>query len=181
MLSHFPPPTQSTKHFVDCCGGGGCVALNAPGYDRITYNDVYGEVTNFFSVLRDPATSDKLLVQLELTPFSRGELATAQDRGHSDKIERARRFWVRCHQSFGGFETNSTWKVSRRQEDSPSVSNARAVARLPFVSTLVQRWNIENRDVFKVIDFYDAPTTLFYLDPPYDTIAISRCSRASAG
>ena len=98
MLSHFPPPTQATKHFVDCCGGGGCVALNAPGYDRITYNDVYGEVTNFFSVLRDPATSDKLLVQLELTPFSRGELATAQDRGHSDKIERARRFWVRCHQ-----------------------------------------------------------------------------------
>ena len=47
------------------------------------------------------------------------------------------------------------------------MSNARAIARLPFIAPLLKRWHIENRDIFELIDFYDLPTTLFYVDPPY--------------
>ena len=41
LLQYFPPPSEQTKHFVDCCGGSGAVALNCPDYVKVTYNDIW--------------------------------------------------------------------------------------------------------------------------------------------
>lgn len=136
---------------------------------------IYGELVNLFRVLRDPETSGKLIEQLELTPFARAEWELAQVRGHPDLIERARRFWVRVNQSFLGNESGKGWGVSRNQHSCLSDGaeyyitkyNVNRIARLPYITPLLQRWHIENRDVFKLIDFYDTPTTFFYVDPPY--------------
>lgn len=174
LLQYFPPPSEQTKHFVDCCGGGGAVALNCPDYAKVTYNDIYGELVNFFRVLRGRETSGRLIEQLELTPYARAEWELAQERGHPDLIERARRFWVRVNQSFQGLEQRDQWGVSINDHCFPDGGarlrarcNARAIALLPYIAPLLQHWHLENRDVFKLIDFYDTPTTLFYVDPPY--------------
>ena len=63
-----------------------------------TYNDIDGEVANFFRVLRDH--KKKLIEAIGLTPFSREEFHIAcQDFGsHLSELERARRFFVRARQ-----------------------------------------------------------------------------------
>jgi DNA adenine methylase len=63
-----------------------------------TYNDIDGEVVNFFRVLRDQ--QEELIKAIGLTPFSREEFRIAAEEsldGISD-LERARRFFVRARQ-----------------------------------------------------------------------------------
>lgn len=167
ILSHFPPPSKTTEQLFDCCGGSGAIALNAPKYRQIFYNDLYGEAVNFFRTLRNPECRDELILQCLLTPFSREELKTAQEKNHPCPIERARRFYARCQQSFGGQENLGQWKVSRASTKRcpPDIYNN--TIRLPEIAKMISEWNIENMDVFKLIDKYDDPVTLFYIDPPY--------------
>src|SRR5437868_11890178 len=62
-------------------------------------NDLDGEVTNFFSVLRDqPAELARLV---GLTPWSRDELACAEERAGLTPLEWARRTAVYWWQSVG--------------------------------------------------------------------------------
>ena len=63
-----------------------------------TYNDIDGEVVNFFRVLRDQKRA--LLEAIGLTPFSREEFEKAislSTKGISD-LEKARRFFIRARQ-----------------------------------------------------------------------------------
>ena len=77
---HLPFLTQSMPsdmtHFVDVFGGGGHVVLNAPdNFKYRVYNDIDGEVVNFFQVLRD--NPYELIDRISLTPYARDELADA--------------------------------------------------------------------------------------------------------
>ena len=57
--------------------------LNRPPSPIETYNDLDGEVVNFFRVLRDQP--DELIRRIALTPFSREELRVAcAARGRDD-------------------------------------------------------------------------------------------------
>ena len=88
IIEHFPP------HFcyLEPCGGSAGVLLNkAPSAVEI-YNDLDGEVVNFFRVLRN-GHSGELIDAIRLTPYSREELNHA--RPVKDPVERARRFLVR--------------------------------------------------------------------------------------
>src|SRR5207247_770529 len=74
-------------HFTHHCepfGGSAAVLINRPPSPVETYNDLDGEVVNFFECLRDHG--DKLIHAISLTPFSRQELvqALAPEYGLSD-------------------------------------------------------------------------------------------------
>src|ERR1043165_5222323 len=63
------------KHYCEVFGGSAAVLINRPPASVETYNDLDGEVVNFFECLRD---NGKDLVRLiSLTPFSRVELVKA--------------------------------------------------------------------------------------------------------
>src|SRR2546426_10167409 len=67
-------PTHFT-HYCEVFGGSAAVLINRPPAPAETYNDLDGEVVNFFECLRDHG---KDLVRLiSLTPFSRVELVKA--------------------------------------------------------------------------------------------------------
>lgn len=67
-------PTHFT-HYCEVFGGSAAVLINRPPAAVETYNDLDGEVVNFFECLRDHG---KELVRLiSLTPFSRAELVRA--------------------------------------------------------------------------------------------------------
>lgn len=70
-----------------------------------TYNDIDGEVVNFFRVLREQ--KDALIEAIGLTPFSREEFRTAIAIQEEDlsELERSRRFCPRTT-SKNRFSTN---------------------------------------------------------------------------
>src|SRR5438128_6794538 len=92
------PLLPKTRHFCEPFAGSAAVLLNRVPSPVETYNDVDGEVVNFFRVLRDQ--HEELIRLIGLTPFAREELKVAAEEPieHLTDLERARRFFVRARQ-----------------------------------------------------------------------------------
>jgi len=172
-LDWLRPLLPSCHHYCEPFAGSAALLLNRPPSPIETYNDVDGEVCNFFRVLRD--TPEELSRLIGLTPFSREEFSVActLDPGVS-AVERARRFYVRARQVRTGLAQTATvgrWancKNTTRAGMSGVVSRwLGGVTALPEIAERLLRVQIENRPAIDVISLYDAPETLFYCDPPY--------------
>src|SRR5438270_9532230 len=91
------PLLPDCYHYCEPFAGSAAVILNRKPSPVETYNDLDGEVVNFFRVLRDE--KERLIEAIGLTPFSREEFAVACVLDLSaDPLERARRFYVRARQ-----------------------------------------------------------------------------------
>jgi len=91
------PLLPDCHHYCEPFAGSAAVMLNRKPSPIETYNDLDGEVANFFRVLRDE--KDKLVEAIGLTPFSREEFALACEIDPEvEPLERARRFYVRARQ-----------------------------------------------------------------------------------
>ena len=66
-----------------------------------TVNDLDGEVVNFFRVIRDPESREKLQEWIAYTPYARQIYDEAVQNDHGDSIERAACFAVKSMQSHG--------------------------------------------------------------------------------
>lgn len=169
LLPLLPP----CHHYCEPFGGSAAVLLNRPPSPVETYNDIDGEVVNFFRVLREQ--KDALIEAIALTLFSREEFALACKLDPSlPPLERARRFYVRARQVRTGLAQTATlgrWancKQTSRAGMSGVVSRWRGgIEDLPAIAERLLRVQIENRPALEVIELYDSPQTLFYCDPPY--------------
>lgn len=168
------PLLPHTTHYCEPFGGSAAILINRKPSPVETYNDLDGEVVNFFKVLRD--NSEELIRLIGLTPFARQELrdaVTASDVPLTD-LERARRFFVRARQVRTGLAQTASegrWahcKLTSRAGMAGAVS--RWLGSVEGLSEIVQRLlrvQIENAPAVEVIRRYDSPETLFYCDPPY--------------
>jgi len=168
------PLLPKTKHYCEPFAGSAAVLINREPSPVETYNDIDGEVSNFFRVLRDHR--DELIEAIGLTPFSREEfkLAIEHPNGNISDVERARRFYVRARQVRTGLAQTASigrWahcRLTSRAGMSGAVSRwLGAVDQLPYIAERLLRVQIENDDALEVIQRYDSPDTLFYCDPPY--------------
>jgi DNA adenine methylase len=167
------PLLPSCHHYCEPFAGSAAVLLNRTPSPVETYNDLDGEVVNFFRVLRD--TKEKLVEAIGLTPFSREEFATAcrLDEELTD-FERGRRFYVRARQVRTGLaQTASVGRWANCMNTSRSGMSGvisrwlGGVEDLPLIAARLIRVQIENRPAANVISLYDSKETLFYCDPPY--------------
>ena len=69
------PLLPDAQHYCEPFGGSAAVLINRAPSPVETYNDLDGEVVNFFRVLREQ--KDALIEQIGLTPFSREEFELA--------------------------------------------------------------------------------------------------------
>ncbi|MCI0487605.1 MAG: DNA adenine methylase [Blastocatellia bacterium] len=167
------PLLPECHHYCEPFGGSAAVLLNRDPSPVETYNDVDGEVCNFFRVLR--TGRDELVEAIALTPFSREEFAIACEIDPSlSAVERARRFYVRARQVRTGLAQTASigrWancKNTSRAGMSGVVSRwLGGVEALPEIAERLLRVQIENRPAIEVIRLYDSRETLFYCDPPY--------------
>jgi len=173
-LSWLLPLLPYTHHFCEPFSGSAAVLLNRSPSPVETYNDLDGEVTNFFRVLRD--NKEELIEAIGLTPFSREEfdLAVSPLADNISDLERSRRFFIRARQSRTGLAQTASlgrWancKQTSRRGMSGVVSRwLGSVESLPEVAERLLMVQIENRPAIEVIKLYDSPDTLFYCDPPY--------------
>ena len=166
---------NDARHFCDVFGGSAAVLLNREPAPVETYNDLDSELVNFFATLRHSEMGERLLREIALTPFSREELTLACTPEEGlEPVERARRFYVRARQTRTGLaQTSSAGRWAHCVLTSRS-GMAGAVSRwiggidgLPTIVDRLMRVQIDNAPALEVIQRYDTPDTLFYLDPPY--------------
>lgn len=168
------PLLPECHHYCEPFSGSAAVLLNRDASAVETYNDIDGDVVNFFRVLRD--SSEEIIKAISLTPFSREEYNQSiygSNEGISD-IERARRFYIRARQTRTGLAQTASlgrWancKNTSRAGMSGVVSRwLGGVEALEGIAHRLIRVQIENRPAVDVIRLYDSPGTLFYCDPPY--------------
>lgn len=168
------PQLPESHHYCEPFAGSAAVLLNRAPSPVETYNDIDGDVVNFFRVLRDQP--EEIARAIALTPFSREEFYIAIN-GSTQGItplERARRFFVRARQARTGLAQTATlgrWancKNTSRSGMSGVVSRwLGGVDGLGPIAERLARTQIENRPALDVIRLYDDAGTLFYCDPPY--------------
>jgi DNA adenine methylase len=164
IISHFP----EHKNYVEPCGGAASVLLRKPRSKLETYNDLDGNVVNFFQVLRDQP--DELIRKIKLTPWARAEKELSIQPS-SDPVEKARRFFVSMWQGMQGghyAKEGNTWRVqhhcdSRGNYDLLHLQEENLIK----VASRFLDMQIENQPAQDVIKRYDNTDTLIYFDPPY--------------
>lgn len=168
------PLLPKAHHYCEPFGGSAAVLVNRSPSPVETYNDLDGEVANFFRMLRD--RKEDLIEAIALTPFSREEffIACQPPKKRISNLERARRFFVRARQVRTGLAQTASlgrWancKNTTRSGMSGVVSRwLGSVEHLPEIAERLLRVQIENRPAQEVIELYDSDETLFYCDPPY--------------
>lgn len=173
-LNWLLPLLPEATHYCEPFGGSAAVLLNRKPALVETYNDIDGEVVNFFRVLRDK--QEALIKAIGLTPFSQEELRIAVEESieNLSELERARRFFVRARQVRTGLAQTASvgrWahcKLTSRAGMAGAVS--RWLGSVEGLAEIVQRLlrvQIENSTAIEVIKRYDSEETLFYCDPPY--------------
>jgi DNA adenine methylase len=163
IIEQFPPH----KTYVEPFGGAASVLLNKVPSGVEVYNDLDQRLTRLFQVIRDHGA--EFHRRLSLTPYSEVEFVESTH-PVEDVIEQARRDFVRWRQSIGGRGDGFSLTLHRvRREMADVVSGylsaidselPKIIERLSTVQTLC-------RPATSVIEKYDSPETLFYLDPPY--------------
>ena len=173
-LNWLLPLLPEAHHYCEPFGGSAAVLLNRMPSPVETYNDVDGEVVNFFRVLREQ--KDALVECIGLTPFSREEFSKAILGANEPltELERARRFFVRARQTRTGLAQMASIGRWANCKNTSRAGMAGVISRwlgsvesLPEIAMRLLRVQIENRPALDVIKLYDSPGTLFYCDPPY--------------
>lgn len=168
------PLLPKTTHYCEPFGGSAAVLINREPSPVETYNDIDGEVVNFFRVLRDE--KNNLIRAIAFTPFSRREfeLSISQPIQELSNLERARRFFIRARQVRTGLAQTASsgrWAhclLTSRAGMAGAVSRwLGSVDDLSMIVQRLQRVQIENCPAIEVIQRYDSEETLFYCDPPY--------------
>ena len=167
------PLLPGCHHYCEPFAGSAAVLLNRQPSPVETYNDLDGEVVNFFRVCRDDG--DALTRVIALTPFSREEFALACTLAPElSPLERARRFYVRARQVRTGLAQTASLGRWGNCVDTSRAGMSGIISRfmggvemMPEIALRLLRVQIENRPALDVIRLYDSPRTLFYCDPPY--------------
>lgn len=166
ILRHFP----AHSIYVEPFGGAAGVLLQKQRSYAEVYNDLDGEIVNFFRVMRDPVQRAALLEALALTPYARDEFALAWE-PTDDNIEQARRLCVRAQMGFGsagatkgvtGFRIDTKRAYGTAQHLWMEYPDSLAAVGARFAGVL-----IENRPALEVMQQHDGPDTLHFVDPPY--------------
>ncbi|MDR2866019.1 MAG: DNA adenine methylase [Methanomassiliicoccaceae archaeon] len=174
-LKFLAPLLPTDAHcYVEPFGGGAAVMLSRDPSPIETYNDMNGDLVNFFMVLRNDL--DNFIRLLDLTPYSREEFETSKyARKIEDPTERARLFFLRASTAYAGrtseqhcYFTTSHKELRRGIPDRIS-RYLSAVENLSDVANRMKTVQIEKMDGIDLIRKYDGPGTLFYCDPPYLT------------
>lgn len=164
IISFFPPHLN----YVEPCGGAASVLLQKPRSPLETYNDLDGNVVNFFRVLRDQP--DELIRKIRLTPWARAEYELSL-RPCGDEVERARQYFYGNMLSISGNPRASGLRVATESRDArdriTTLLDSLYVVANRLLSTSSSAVQIENDTYRRIIERFDNSNALIYFDPPY--------------
>lgn len=165
------PPHQT---YVEAFGGAASL-LHAKSPSPVeVYNDLDEGLVNFWRVIRDPIQFERFHRMAVLTPYSRQEFLECMNRWEDepDPVEKAWRWYVMARQCFSGQAAGSLgWSYCVAEAArGMSKSISKYLGNMELLPEIHVRWmrvQIEHDDWRTIVERYDTPDTLFYLDPPY--------------
>jgi DNA adenine methylase len=161
IISLMPPHTC----YVEPFGGGASVLAAKAPVNCDVYNDIDGDVVNFLMQLRK--YPERMREAVNSLPYSR-QLYEEWKWGRKprSKFERAVRWFYlnRCGVASGN-NHKTGWRHSK--EVNPVRGYHAACDLLLEFAERMKYVQIEQLDFREIIDKYDSPNTLFYIDPPY--------------
>jgi DNA adenine methylase len=156
--------------YVEPFGGGASVLMRKPPASAEIYNDLDSRIVSMFRVLRDPILGPELNRQVALTPYAREEHERSYE-DCDDQLEQARRTIIRGmmgHGSRGATSAHRTgFRTARRRGIHAAADWASYSAALAATIERLRDVLIERRDACAVMQEFDGPECLHYVDPPY--------------
>jgi DNA adenine methylase len=165
LASKLPRTTTLVLPF----GGAGSPLWHVDPYPVEVYNDIDGDLVNFFKMCREHG-NELAAAALEMTPYSRAEFDECKTLEATNNIERARRFAYVGRASHGGAWGRSWSHVVGHSRRGMSSSVSRWLHLPETVTQVAARLKtvqIEHMPALDLIRKYDRPDTIFYCDPPY--------------
>ncbi|NLW78852.1 MAG: DNA adenine methylase [Ruminococcaceae bacterium] len=159
-------PTETPSHYIEVFGGAGWLLFSRDRHAPVeVFNDRDGDLINLYRCVQHHPEELQREMRLggeQIPPLSRELFATCLAQlampGLTD-IQRAARYYYVIRASFGAKRTT----VSTM----PKPALRHNIDRLPEIQRRLQDVVIDNRDFEPVINCYNKPGALFYLDPPY--------------
>jgi len=162
------------RFYLELFGGSGALLFAKKPCEFEVFNDIDGELINFYNVLKDEEKFKKFYRKVYFTLYSREEFYKARDNiGNGDEVERAYNFFVACRQSFSGnFQSWSyaikTIRGGLCEQTSKWIS---LINKLPEFHQRMIRVQIEKLDWYECLKKYaenwDYEDSVVYMDPPY--------------
>ncbi|MEC4591630.1 DNA adenine methylase [Nitrospirillum amazonense] len=172
ILELLPP---GARVWVDAFTGTAALTLAKPPHPVEHINDLNGDVTNLFWLMR----SDRLLAELcravEFTPYSEEDFRACRDAVWTtsadkapDQVERARQFLVASWQGFGGKQTTqASWRLEKSCQSVVDVWRS-VPERLVTVAQRLRRVHVHRKDIFELVEMFAGQAdAVLFLDPPY--------------
>src|SRR5712692_6420894 len=151
--------------YVEPFAGGAQVLFHKPPSNVEVLNDLDFDIVNFFRVCQWHYEEFVRYLRFCLVSRKLHELHLETNPATLTDIQRAGRFFYLQNNSFGGLILKQKFHYGVTQ---PSNYNP---TRIPEIieqtHKRLQRVQIESLPYERVIEKYDRPTTVFYLDPPY--------------
>ena len=166
VIALLPPHTCYVEPFA----GAAWVLFGKPPSEVEVLNDLDGDLTNFFRVLKHQP--QELLAAFRWELVARAEFArlAALDPTQLDAVARAHRFYYLIMAGWGGelryprFQTS----ITDGGHGNRLIGALETLeARIAPIHARLRTVLIENLDWAACLDRYDRPGTVMYLDPPY--------------
>lgn len=168
----------SADTLVDVFGGSGAVTINS-GFQKRVYNDLDGDLVNFFRVLADDEERSQLLRLIKNLPPSR-EIFEDYYREYianrfsfkatEDQALRAFKLFYRLQFAFGGKLRSGGFTLStgNRTTIKEVLRYRRSIGRLAALGSYFRDTAIEHLDFAECIALYGRrPNVVLFCDPPY--------------
>lgn len=170
IIDRLPPH----DHFIEDCAGSGAVLMAKPPVLAETLNDLYGEVVNFWRVMREPDLALALIERAEFTPYALAEfqhagIIMALSLPDDPDVERAWAFLVRMQMAVVPGRTGWSYGVngaSAKKANTPG-RWANTPERLRGCMERMRHVQVTSWDVIEMIERFDKPGILHFVDMPY--------------
>lgn len=165
IINFFPEHHSYLEPFF----GSGAVLFNKPRSNMETINDLDGNVVNLFEWIRkDP---ERLAREIYYTPYARKVYEDAFASVPEDSLGKAVNFYIRLNMGHG-FRTNGEkvgWKndVQGRERSYASQDWCHLPEKILQAAERLRGVQIENKPAVELIQRFNYPNVLVYLDPPY--------------
>ncbi|MBA4535126.1 DNA adenine methylase [Brevibacillus halotolerans] len=165
IINYMP---EHKKYVEPMCGALHVLSQKERVYHEVV-NDIDSDLINFLLIARDH--KEELAKACITLPYSR-ELYERWKREPlpKDEFERAVRFFYlnRSGISKGNAPgAKPGWRHSTKSIQNPAVGYQSACSRIDEFAERLRGVMIEHGDFRTIIEKYDTPDTLFYVDPPY--------------
>jgi len=167
IISHFPENYEKMNYLEPFGGSGVILFMKKPSPVEI-YNDLEHNVHALFKVLTDEKLFDEFKQKCDLTYYSKDILDEFNESLKNDDLstlERAYKYFIVNRTAYNGVGGFSSALVVRRNMSKSISDYLSTVDRLPEIHQRLSKVLVHNRDAVELIEKYDKPNWIYYLDP----------------